>query len=145
MPLIPQTLARISTSISSVFIHRSDAKYKASAATKYIKFTFQTLLACGVNTYLVLFKYPGFSYHPFKFTTLLHTPQTRTVIFPHSSVGKETAWKAGDPGWIPGLGRSPAEGNGNPFRYSRLENPMDRGAWQARVHGVTKSLTWHSD
>ena len=75
MPLIPQTLARISTSISSVFIHRSDAKYKASAATKYIKFTFQTLLACGVNTYLVLFKYPGFSYHPFKFTTLLHTPK----------------------------------------------------------------------
>ena len=41
----------------------------------------------------------------------------------------------------PGLGRSPGEGNGNPLQYSCLENPMDRGAWQAAVHGVTKSQT----
>ena len=50
--------------------------------------------------------------------------------------------KAGDPGdsgSVPGLGRSPGEGNGNPFQYSCLENSMDRGAWQAVVHGVTKS------
>jgi len=40
---------------------------------------------------------------------------------------------------IPGLGRSPGEGNGNPFQYSCLENPMDRGAWQAIVHGVAGS------
>ena len=45
----------------------------------------------------------------------------------------------GDPGLIPGLGRSPGEGNGNPFQYSYLENPLDRGAWQATVHGVTES------
>ena len=45
----------------------------------------------------------------------------------------------GDAGLIPGLGRSPAEGNGNPLQYSCLENPMDRGAWWATVHGVTKS------
>ena len=41
-------------------------------------------------------------------------------------------------GLIPGLGRSPGEGNGNPLQYSCLENPMDRGAWQATVHGVTR-------
>ena len=46
---------------------------------------------------------------------------------------------AGDTGAIPGLGRSPGEGNGNPLQYSCLENPMDRGVWQATVHGVTKS------
>ena len=44
-------------------------------------------------------------------------------------------------GLIPGLGRSPGEGNSNPLQYSSLENPMDRGAWQATVHGVTKSQT----
>ena len=57
--------------------------------------------------------------------------------FPHSSVSKESACNAGDLGSIPGSGRSPGEGNGNPFHYSCLENPMDRRAWQATVHGVT--------
>ena len=46
-----------------------------------------------------------------------------------------------DSGSIPGLGRSPGVGNGNPLEYSCLENPMDRGAWQATVHGVSKSQT----
>ena len=46
---------------------------------------------------------------------------------------------------IPGLGRSPGGGNGNPLQYSYLENPMDRGAWQATVHGVAKSRTRLSD
>ena len=58
--------------------------------------------------------------------------------FPHSSVGKESAYNAGELGLIPGSGRSPGEGNGNPLQYSCLENPMDRGAWQATVHGVTR-------
>ena len=58
-----------------------------------------------------------------------------TLGFPCSSVGKESACNAGDPGSIPGLGRSPGEGNGNPLQYSCLENPMDRGAWWATVHG----------
>ena len=58
--------------------------------------------------------------------------------FPGSSVGKESACKAGDLGSIPGLGRSPGEGNGNPLQYSCLENPMDREAWQATVHGVPR-------
>ena len=47
----------------------------------------------------------------------------------------------GDAGWIPGSGRSPEEGSSNPLQYSCLGNPMDRGAWQATVHGVTKSQT----
>ena len=46
-----------------------------------------------------------------------------------------------DMGFIPGSGRSPGEGNGNPLQYSCLKNPMDRGAWQAIVHGVSKSWT----
>ena len=56
--------------------------------------------------------------------------------FPGGSDGKESACHAGDPGLIPGLGRSPGEWNGYPLQYSCLENPMDRGAWQATVHGV---------
>ena len=50
-----------------------------------------------------------------------------------------------DAGLIPGSGRSPGEGNGNPFQYSCLENPMDRGAWQAKVHRVEKSQSQLSD
>ena len=46
-----------------------------------------------------------------------------------------------DMGSIPGLGRAPGEGNGNPLQYSCLENPMDRGAWQVTVHGAAKSQT----
>ena len=65
--------------------------------------------------------------------------------FPGSSEGKASAYNAGDLGSIPGSGRSPGEGNGNPFQYSCLENPMDRGAWGATVHGVTKSRTRLSD
>ena len=59
--------------------------------------------------------------------------------FPCSSVGKEPTCNAGDLGSIPGSGRSPGEGNGNPLHYSLLGNPMDRGAWQAIVHRVAKS------
>ena len=59
----------------------------------------------------------------------------------HSSKGPP--WNAGDVGLIPGSGRSPEGGNGNPLQYSCLENPMDRGAWQATVHAVAKSQTEH--
>ena len=65
--------------------------------------------------------------------------------FPGGSDSKESACNAGDPSSIPGLGRSPGEGNGNPFQYSCLENPMDRGAWEAIVHGVAKSRPQLSD
>ena len=62
--------------------------------------------------------------------------------FPGGSAGKEPACNAGDTidmGSIPGLGRSPGEGNGNPLQYSCLGNLMDRGAWRATFHGVEKS------
>ena len=61
--------------------------------------------------------------------------------FPGGSDGKASARSEGDLGSIPGLGRSPGEGNGNPLQYSCLEIPMDGGAWQATVHGVSKSQT----
>ena len=63
---------------------------------------------------------------------------TQMYGFPHSSVSKESACNAGDPGSIPGSGRSPGVGNGNPLQYSCLDNPLDRGAWRATVHGVAR-------
>ena len=65
--------------------------------------------------------------------------------FPGGSEGKESACNVGDPGSIPALGRSPGEENGNPLQYTCLENSMNRGAWQATVHGVAKSQTRLSD
>ena len=62
--------------------------------------------------------------------------------FPDGSVGKEPACNAGDADLIPGWERFPWGGHGNPLQFSCLENPMDRGAWQATVHGVAKSRTW---
>ena len=61
--------------------------------------------------------------------------------FPGGSDGKETGCNAGDLGSILGLVRSPGEENGYPLQYSCLENSMNKGAWQATVHGVTKSQT----
>ena len=58
--------------------------------------------------------------------------------FPGGSDGKGSACNAGDSGLIPGSGRSPGEGRGNPLLYSWLENPMDRGAWWATVYAVTR-------
>ena len=58
-----------------------------------------------------------------------------------SSDSKESACNAEDPGFIPGSGRFPGEGNGNLLQYSRLENSMERGAWQAVVHGVAELNT----
>ena len=65
----------------------------------------------------------------------------RVLGFPGGSEVKASACSEGDLGWIPGSGRSPGEGNGNPLQYSCLENPTDGGAWWATVHGVTKSRT----
>ena len=65
--------------------------------------------------------------------------------FPGNSVGKESACSAGDPGLTPGSGRSPGAGNGKPLQYPCLENPMDRGAWWAAVHRVTKSWAQRSN
>ena len=65
--------------------------------------------------------------------------------FPGGSDGKEPACNAEDLSSVPGLGRSPGEGNGNPLQYSCLENPRGRGTWWAAVHWVTKSRTGFSD
>ena len=67
--------------------------------------------------------------------------------FPGGSAGKDclSIYSAGDPGWIPGSGKTPGEGNGNALLYSYLENPMDRRAWRATVHVVAKSWTGLKD
>ena len=71
-----------------------------------------------------------------------NSPQLGSILgFPGGSDGKEPTCNAGDPGSIPGLGRPPEGGHGNPLQYSCLENPKDRGAWRATLHGVAKSQT----
>ena len=65
--------------------------------------------------------------------------------FPDGSEGKESACSMGDPGSIPGWGRSPETGHGNPPQYSCLGNPTERGVWRVTVHGVAKSRTRLSD
>ena len=67
------------------------------------------------------------------------------MVFPDGSDGKEVICSAGDLGLIPGLRRSPGEGNGYPLQYSCLDNPMDRGTQQAKVHGIAKRWTRLSD
>ena len=69
------------------------------------------------------------------------SPVPKYLVFPGGSDGKESACTEGHPGSIPGLGRSPGEGNSQPLQYSCLENPIDRGAWGATVRGVAKSRT----
>ena len=66
-------------------------------------------------------------------------PQTSAFLMPLVSMMVQTVKNAGDPGSIPWSGRSPRGGNGNLLQYSCLENPMNRGAWWATVHGVAKS------
>ena len=78
------------------------------------------------------------------FNETKHELISTTIIildFPHSSVGKKSTCNAGDLGSIPGLGKSPGEGNSNhQLQYSCLESPKGRGAWQATVHGVTRFI-----
>ena len=75
------------------------------------------------------------------FSITSYRKKKKKLGFPGGSNGKESAHNAGDLGLIPGLGKSPGEGNGSPLQYYCLGNPMDRGAWWATVHGVTKSWT----
>ena len=76
-----------------------------------------------------------------QYFTKSHYKRRKHEGFPGGSAGKESTCNVGDLGLIPGLGRSPGGGHGNPLQYSCLENPMDRGAWRATVQGVTKSQT----
>ena len=78
------------------------------------------------------------SVSPFLPWKQIHQCHLFGTCFPCSSVGKESACNAGDPGSIPGSGGCPGEGNDNSLQYSCLEHPMDKGAWQATVHGFTR-------
>ena len=71
--------------------------------------------------------------------------QVRSICFPGGSVVKNPPANAGDTDSIPGSGRSPGGGNGNPLQYSCLENPIGREVWWATVHGVTKNQTLLND
>ena len=84
---------------------------------------------------LCLFLVPFSPLHPNSVTVSTHYSW-----FPWWSDSKEPACNVGHPGLIPGLGRPPGEGNGNPLQYSCLENATDRGAWWATVHGVANEL-----
>ncbi|CAI9151880.1 unnamed protein product [Rangifer tarandus platyrhynchus] len=90
----------------------------------------------------------GFSRQGYWSGVPLPTPRDRLPTpvflgFPSGSAGKESACNTGDLGSIPGLGRAPGEGNGNPLQCSCLENPMDRGAWQAQSMGSQEpDTTW---
>ena len=75
----------------------------------------------------------------------LGNPWTVALGFPSGSVVKNPPANTGDAGSIPGSGISPGEGNGDPLQYSCLENPMDRGAWWAIVHGIAESQTQLGD
>ena len=90
---------------------------------------------------------PKSALHP-SYSIFLHSTCSVFVffnlLFPGVTSGKEPTANAGDirdEGLIPGPGRSPGGGHGNPLQYSRLETPMDRGAWWATVQGFTKSQT----
>ena len=74
-------------------------------------------------------------------TTRPISPVFTVISFPSGSDGKESTCNEGDLGFIPGWGRSPGGGLANPLQYSCLENPMDRGAWRATVHGVKELVT----
>ena len=74
-------------------------------------------------------------------TEIIYTPPWSKMDFPGGSDDRESAYNAGHLGSIPGLGRSPREENDYPLQYSCLENSIDKGAWWATVHGVTKSWT----
>ena len=88
---------------------------------------------------------PGSSVHGILQAKILNWIAFPFSVFPDGSEDKASSCHMGDLGSIPGLGRSPGEGNGNPLQYSCRENPMDGGAWRATVHGIAKSLTWLSE
>ena len=79
--------------------------------------------------------------HENSLSIILSASLSQPLDFPGSSDGKESACKEGDLSSVPGLGRSPGEGNSYPLQYSCLESSIDRGAWWATVHTVAKSWT----
>ena len=103
---------------------------------------------CSIPIYAAIFIWPPLCETQIPFSFLLRGgwlldsgPTLNQGGFPSSSDGKESACNAEDLGSVPGSGRSPEEGHGNPFHYSCQENPADSGAWQATAYGISKSRT----
>ena len=95
-------------------------------------------------SYLLMLCFGRFPQFHFPFGSFLFGCAQYTICFPGDTVVKNPPANAGDArdaGLIPGLGSSSGEGNGNPLQYSCLEDSIDRGAWQATVHGMAKSWT----
>ena len=101
----------------------------------YFGTDFKLKSAANIVFSFTLSKIPNFQSTELKWIHIIPPMQQG---FPHGSVGKVSACNAVDPASIPGSGRSPGEGNGNPLQYSCLESPMDRGAWQATLHGTAR-------
>ena len=139
----------ISVSFNS-FIYIFSLLFIISASSQYKFFSvaffslLQKFLAYSVCTYMCPYVFSEF-YQVFPVYFLFKRFLTNTMGFSGGSDSKETACSVGDLGLIPGQGRSSGEVNSNPLQYVCLENPMDRGAWWAAVHRVTKSWTWLSD
>ena len=110
----------------------------------YFDFIFVCVLQCLISFFFFTCNCPVFP-APCIEETIFSPLYLIYSCFPGSSDGKNSACNAGDPGLIPGSGRSPGEGNGNPLQYYCLENLMGSGAWWATVHGVAKSQTRLSD
>ena len=108
-------------------------------------FTYCPWLACKSCIYRNEWIDPRILIFVPKYVSLSQSTVLSFSIFPGGSEVKASASNAGDPGSIPGLGRSPGEGNGNPLQYSCLENPMDLKVWSATIHGVAKSRARLSD
>ena len=120
--------------------------WRMMLAVSLLYLAFFRLRLCCLYVYFVL----SFYHKWMNFVKWLLTKKKIIVIytyqvFPHGSVVKNSPANARDTGSIPGLGRFPGEGDGNPLQYSCLGNSMDRRAWRAIVHGVLKSQTWLSD
>ena len=120
---------------------------------KYIKFSITMMISQFFLTILQIFYFETvfFGKKRMEFYILLSSYNDMEGLImimegcPGGSDSKASAHNAGGQGLIPRSGRSPGEGNGNPFQYSCIENPMHGGAWWATVHGVAKSQPWLSN
>ena len=123
-----------SSFLLELFLHSSPVAYWACTDLGHLSFS--------VTSFCLFILFMGFSRQ--ECWSVLPFPSPVDHDLSELSSG-DSAYNAGDPGLIPGSGRSPGEGNGNPLQYSCLENSMDGGAWWATVHGVAKNQIWLSN
>ena len=128
------TFSCIFKTATKTLLHSSPLKWRYHVDKSFTKHLLHVIISYqGAYIKEKLYK----SVYESIFSTLVKSQEG----FPGGLDSKESAYNAGDPGSIPESGRSPGKGNGNPLHYSCLENPMDRGASQATVHGVAESDT----